>query len=64
MKIPYGLSEDVVKNYIAAFDLSIFTKIKFMIFGRKIVEYAGFNRAVWYVYKNKLYLCEYKNYLI
>jgi len=61
MNIPYGLSEKVVQNYMIALHPSLFTKLKFWFFGRKIVESSGMYRVVWCVYKDQLFLIEMKH---
>jgi hypothetical protein len=40
---------------------SLWTRLKFYLFGKKIVESAGMHRVVWYVYKDQLFLAEMKH---
>ena len=47
------------KEHINCFNPSFFFMLKLKIFGEKIVEHAGSVEAVWYLYKNKLYMTNY-----
>ena len=59
---PYGISKDILeKGYLTALYPSLWTKLKFYLFGKKIVESAGMYRVVWYVYKDQLFLTEMKH---
>ena len=60
---PYGISKDILdKGYMTALHPSLWTRLKFYLFGKKIVELAGTHRVVWYVYKDQLFLAEMKQY--
>ena len=62
MTTPYGISEDILKKeWFTCFHPSLFMKLKFWLFGRKIVEYVGMQKVVWYVYKDQLFLVEMKH---
>jgi hypothetical protein len=59
---PYGISKDILdKGYMTALHSSLWTRLKFYFFGKKIVESAGMLRFVWYVYKDQLFLAEMKH---
>ena len=53
---PYNLPKEVLDNYILLLYPPLWMKVKLFLFGRKIVEYHGSHRSVWYVYNNQLYL--------
>ena len=59
---PYGISKDILdKGYMTILYPSLWKRLKFYLFGRKIVESAGMHRIVWYVYKDQLFLAEMKH---
>ena len=59
---PYRISKDILdKGYMTALYPSLWTKLKFYLFGKKIVEFAGMHKVVWYLYKDQLFLVEMKH---
>jgi len=50
------ITKEMMDNYKTAFYPSLFTKLKFILFGKKIVEYQGQWQSIWYVYNETLYL--------
>lgn len=61
MITPYGLPKEMIDNYKTVLYPSLWTRLKFYFFGKKIVEYEGVYRFVFYVYKNQLFLTEMKS---
>jgi hypothetical protein len=60
---PYGISKNILdKGYMTILHPSLWKRLKFYLFGKKIVELAGMHRVVWYVYKDQLLLTEMKQY--
>ena len=60
---PYGISKNILdKGYMTMLHPSLWKRLKFYLFGKKIVELAGMHRVVWYVYKDQLLLTEMKQY--
>jgi hypothetical protein len=45
---------------IPTFNPSLWMMLKLRMFGKRIVEYHGRYKAVWYHYKGKLYMTEYR----
>lgn len=56
---PYGISNDILdKGYTPMLHPSLWTRLKFRLLGKKIVELDNGWLSVWYVYKDTLYLLD------
>jgi len=53
---PYNLPKEMIDNYQLLLHPSLITRLKLFLFGRKIVEYHGSHMAIYYVYRDRLYL--------
>ena len=47
------------KEHISLYNPSTLMMLKLKLFGKRIVERHGDIEAVWYLYKNKLYMTKY-----
>ena len=54
----YGISKEMMDNYQTKFNLNWLTRLKFWLFGREIVEFAGPWKYRYYVYRGVLYLVD------
>jgi len=57
----YGISKELMDNCVNQFHLSWFTRLKFWLFAREVVEFSGPWRYQFYVYKGVLYLVDIKH---